>query len=189
MRNQIKELTLLLIYLTAKEERALYGDDIYLKAKGNYERGILNELQEKEYIWRDKKKNKIYLKLNGIFQAEKLFEKFNLLERNKVVDKYIPEIIPEENFYDSSDKISPLDYLVDLTNEACAIYRPMVEDILNYEIVHDEHIKRLLEALLNCFPTKESEALFNQLCHYYEKYNKNLVNDYRTFYTEKYGDV
>ena len=95
MENQIKELTLLLIYLTAWNEKNRFVKDGMLTSWSGYEHSVLNEFEEKEYIFRSGNNKKLHLTPEGICEIEKLLNKYQFIERNKIADNY--------GFEDSND--------------------------------------------------------------------------------------
>lgn len=88
MENQIKELTLLLIYLTAWNEKSQFLKNGILTSWSGYEHSILNEFEDKEYFFRSGNNKKLHLTPEGICEIEKLLEKYKIIERNIVVDNY-----------------------------------------------------------------------------------------------------
>ena len=74
MENTIKELTLLLIYLTSWQEDAGLAK-IQRSWKG-YPFEILNELQEEGYISGSKRAKSVFLTREGITKAEEFMEKY-----------------------------------------------------------------------------------------------------------------
>ena len=83
MQNNIKELTLLLLYLTSWEEKG-YGyddngrlDEVKIKRswKG-YPFEILDELENDGYIHQSKKSKSVTISKNGEKIAKKLIEKY-----------------------------------------------------------------------------------------------------------------
>ncbi|MCD6528213.1 transposase [bacterium] len=80
MRKQIKELTLLLLWLTSwdesKQDKQLNGlGPIYRSWKG-YDFDILNELKEEKLISGSHKAKSVYLTEKGIKEAKKLEKKY-----------------------------------------------------------------------------------------------------------------
>jgi len=88
MENQIKELTLLLIYLTTWHEKNRFIKDGILTSWSGYEHNILNEFEEKEYFWRSANNKKLYLTSEGVNKIEELLKKYDFIIRNEIVDKY-----------------------------------------------------------------------------------------------------
>lgn len=77
MEEQIKELTLLLIYLTSWKEDT-YGDiDVYRAWKG-YDFDILNKLEDEDLISGSKKAKSTYLTKEGIEKAKELMKKYGI---------------------------------------------------------------------------------------------------------------
>lgn len=75
MRENIKELTLLLLYLTSWKESDEIMGDCHRSWKG-YPFELLDELKEEGYVFGSNKSKSIYLKPEGIKEAEKLVEKY-----------------------------------------------------------------------------------------------------------------
>lgn len=73
MDERIKELTLLLLYLTVWEENE---DEKYLRSWKGYDFDILNELSEKGLISDSKRSKSTYLTEKGVKLAKKLEEKY-----------------------------------------------------------------------------------------------------------------
>ncbi len=74
MENTIKELTLLLIYLTSWQEEE-FSIKIQRSWKG-YPFEILNELQEDGYISGSKRAKSVFLTREGITKAKEYVEKY-----------------------------------------------------------------------------------------------------------------
>lgn len=84
MKQNIEELTLLLMYLTSWEEESLYYDennnlnkDLLKKTWKGYSFDAINELTDKGYLFPSKYKNKsVTLTKKGEMLAKKLMEKY-----------------------------------------------------------------------------------------------------------------
>lgn len=77
-KEVIKELTLMLIYLTKFKDNNPYNIDFYSAWKG-YDFGVLNELDKKDYIRQGKIKSKHFLVTDkGMEEARKLLEKYGI---------------------------------------------------------------------------------------------------------------
>ncbi len=82
MEEQIKELTLLLIYLTSWTEKGPYGENI--RAWKGYDFDILNKLQDEELIGGTTYKAKsTYITEQGIEKAKELMKKYNIKDNSK----------------------------------------------------------------------------------------------------------
>lgn len=79
MKDQIDELTLLLLYLTSFTEDYGLGD-VHRSWKG-YPFESLNELTENDYIRGSKQSKSVYLTEKGIEQAKKLMKKYYIEEQ------------------------------------------------------------------------------------------------------------
>lgn len=78
MEEKIKELTLLLLYLTSWKEKDPFGDE-YMRAWKGYDFDILNKLQDENLIGGSKYKAKsTYLTDSGVEKAKELMEKYNI---------------------------------------------------------------------------------------------------------------
>ena len=78
MEEQIKELTLLLLYMTSWKEKDIFGDECIRAWKG-YDFDILNKLQDENLIGGSTYKAKsTYLTNKGIEKAKELMEKYNI---------------------------------------------------------------------------------------------------------------
>ena len=78
MEEQIKELTLLLLYLTSWKEKDPFGDECMRAWKG-YDFDVLNELQDEHFIGGSTYKAKsTYLTESGVAKAKELMEKYNI---------------------------------------------------------------------------------------------------------------
>ncbi|MDW0116243.1 DUF6429 family protein [Sporosarcina thermotolerans] len=76
MEKQIKELTLLLLYLTSWEEDE-YPDGIRRSWK-SYPFDALDALSEEDWLRRSKRSKSVYLTDTGIKEAEALMKKYRL---------------------------------------------------------------------------------------------------------------
>ena len=78
LREQIKELTLLLMYATAFKESGQFASDDLISWKG-YSFDIMNELDNEEYIYDEKHKNKsVILTDSGIEKAKRIAQKYGV---------------------------------------------------------------------------------------------------------------
>ena len=78
MEEKIKELTLLLLYLTAWKEKDVFGEECMRAWKG-YDFDILNSLEEENLIGGSTHKAKsTFLTENGVAKAEELMKKYNI---------------------------------------------------------------------------------------------------------------
>lgn len=78
MEQQIKELTLLLAYLTSWNEKDRLLKQEFKKSWKGYDFDILNKLQEEEYIYQENKKKYFIWEEKGIDEAQRLIEKYNI---------------------------------------------------------------------------------------------------------------
>ncbi|WP_180349992.1 DUF6429 family protein [Bacillus sp. D386] len=76
MKNQIDELTLLLLYLTSFKDD--YGLGEAQRSWKGYPFESLNELSEKCFIIDSKRSKSVYLTDDGIEEAKKLIEKYHI---------------------------------------------------------------------------------------------------------------
>jgi len=95
METQIRELTLLLIYLTAWNEKNRFIKDGILTSWTGYERYIIQSFEDEELLWRSGNNKKLHLTSDGIDEVERLLEKYDFIKRNKIADDY--------NFGDEND--------------------------------------------------------------------------------------
>jgi hypothetical protein len=79
MKDQIDELTLLLLYLTSFKED--YGLSEAQRSWKGYPFESLNELSENDFIRDSKRSKSVYLTEKGIEQAKDLMEKYNIKEQ------------------------------------------------------------------------------------------------------------
>lgn len=78
MEEQIKELTLLLIYFTSWTEKDPFGYE-YQRAWKGYDFGILNALEDEEIIGGSSHRSKsTYLTETGVKKAKELIKKYNI---------------------------------------------------------------------------------------------------------------
>lgn len=78
MEQKIKELTLMLLYLTSWTEKDSFGDE-HIRAWKGYDFDILNLLSEENLIGGSSYKSKsTYLTENGIKKAKELIKEYNL---------------------------------------------------------------------------------------------------------------
>ena len=78
MKDQIDELTLLLLYLTSFSED--YGLGEARRSWKGYPFESLDKLTDDNYIVGSKRAKSIYLTEDGIKQAQKLMEKYNIID-------------------------------------------------------------------------------------------------------------
>ena len=74
MDEKIKELTLLLLYLTSWEEKEFFGE--WRRSWKGYPFEILDELSEEDYIRGSHRSKSVYLTEAGIKEAKSLTEKY-----------------------------------------------------------------------------------------------------------------
>ena len=80
MEEKIKELTLLLLYLTSWKEKDIFGDDCMRAWKG-YDFDVLNHLDDEDFIRqgdRPSRRKSVYLTETGIDYAKELLEKYGI---------------------------------------------------------------------------------------------------------------
>jgi hypothetical protein len=77
MKDQIDELTLLLLYLTSFTDDHGLGEG--KRSWKGYPFETLNELNEKKYIIGSKRSKSVHLTEDGIKQAQELMKKYNIL--------------------------------------------------------------------------------------------------------------
>ena len=78
MEEQIKELTLLLAYLTLWNEKDRLLKQEFKKSWKGYDFNILNKLNEEEYIYQENKKKYFIWEEKGIAEAKRLIKKYNI---------------------------------------------------------------------------------------------------------------
>ena len=78
MEQQIKELTLLLAYLTSWDDKDRLTKQENKKSWKGYDFGILNKLYEEEYIYQENKDKYFIWEEKGIVEEERLIEKYNI---------------------------------------------------------------------------------------------------------------
>jgi len=71
----VKELTLMLLYLTSWTEKAPYD---YRRSWKGYDFGILNELADEEFISDSKRAKSVAIFEDGVVRAKELLEKYGL---------------------------------------------------------------------------------------------------------------
>jgi hypothetical protein len=76
LRKKIKELTLLLLYLTSWEEDDFSADDKIRRSWKGYPFEIIDELKDEDLIFGTKRAKSVYFKEKGIQRAKKLMEKY-----------------------------------------------------------------------------------------------------------------
>lgn len=74
MDEKIKELTLLLLYLTSWEEKGLFGD--MRRSWKGYPFDALNELTDEDFIRGSIKSKSVYLTEAGMKESEELMKKY-----------------------------------------------------------------------------------------------------------------
>lgn len=79
MKDQIDELTLLLLHLTSFKED--YGLGEAQRSWKGYPFESLNELSENDFIRDSKRSKSVYLTEKGIEHAKKLMKKYNIKEQ------------------------------------------------------------------------------------------------------------
>lgn len=78
MKEQIKELTLLLAYLTSWNEKDRLLKQEFKKSWKGYNFDILNKLNEEEYIYQENKKKYFIWEEKGIDEAKRLIKKYKI---------------------------------------------------------------------------------------------------------------
>lgn len=78
MEEQIKELTLLLLYLNSWIEKEPYGE--FHRAWKGYDFDILNLLEDENLIGGSHTAKSTYLTKEGVEKAKKLMKKYNIKE-------------------------------------------------------------------------------------------------------------
>lgn len=78
MEEQIKELTLLLAYLTSWNEKDRLFKQEFKKSWKGYDFDILNKLNEEEYIYQENKKKYFIWEEKGIDEAKRLIKKYKI---------------------------------------------------------------------------------------------------------------
>jgi len=78
MEEQIKELTLLLAYLTSWNEKDRLLKQEFKKSWKGYDFDILNKLNEEEYIYQENKKKYFIWEEKGIDEAKRLIKKYKI---------------------------------------------------------------------------------------------------------------
>jgi hypothetical protein len=79
MKDQIDELTLILLHLTSFKED--YGLGEAQRSWKGYPFESLNELSENDYIRDSKRSKSVYLTEKGIAHAKELMKKYNIKEQ------------------------------------------------------------------------------------------------------------
>lgn len=74
MEEQIKEITLLLAYLTSWDEKDRLLQQEFKKSWKGYDFDILNKLNEEEYIYQENKKKYFIWEEKGIDEAKRLIK-------------------------------------------------------------------------------------------------------------------
>ena len=82
MKEEIKELTLLLLYLTSWEDDDFPEDVQVRRSWKGYPFKILDELREEDLIFGSNRAKSVYIKEKGIEEAKKLIEKYIEQEEN-----------------------------------------------------------------------------------------------------------
>ncbi len=78
MEEQIKELTLLLAYLTSWNEKDRLLKQEFKKSWKGYDFSILNKLNEEEYIYQENKHKYFIWEEKGIEEAKRLMKKYKI---------------------------------------------------------------------------------------------------------------
>ena len=76
MEQDIKDLTLLLLYLTHWQEKGL--DEPIRRSWKGYSWEALDSLNDEEFINQSKRAKSVYLTVNGVKKAEQLRRKYNI---------------------------------------------------------------------------------------------------------------
>lgn len=79
MKDQIEELTLLLLYLTSFKED--YGTVENLRSWKGYPFETLDELSENDFIHGSKRSKSVYLTEKGIQHSKELMKKYNIKQQ------------------------------------------------------------------------------------------------------------
>jgi len=74
--ESVKELTLMLIYLTSWKEKEF--NEEYRRSWKGYDFGVLNELIDEELIFGSRKSKSVYIDENGIKAAKNLLIKYGI---------------------------------------------------------------------------------------------------------------
>jgi len=74
--ENVKELTLMLIYLTSWKEKEF--NEEYRRSWKGYDFGVLNELIDEELLFGSRKSKSVYIDENGIEAAKKLLTKYGI---------------------------------------------------------------------------------------------------------------
>jgi len=74
--ESVKELTLMLIYLTSWKEKEF--NEEYRRSWKGYDFDVLNELIDEELIFGNRKYKSVYIDENGIKEAKKLLIKYGI---------------------------------------------------------------------------------------------------------------
>ena len=75
-KKKVKELTLMLIYLSSWEEKEF--NEVYHRSWKGYDFDVLNELSEEGLIFGGRKAKSLYLEQSGIEQATALLKRYGL---------------------------------------------------------------------------------------------------------------
>jgi hypothetical protein len=78
MNETVKELTMLLLYLNAWEEKDSFDDEILLRSWKGYDFDVLNELGEAGMIYDSRKAKSVTLSHEGEAYVKKLLTKYGL---------------------------------------------------------------------------------------------------------------
>lgn len=81
MQDKIKELTLMLLYLTSWKERGL--DEQCPRSWKGYDFDILNELSDSDFIVDGRKSKSVYLTKDGVAEAQKLLAHYGIAEKQE----------------------------------------------------------------------------------------------------------
>mgnify|MGYP006296678903 FL=1 len=82
MEKEVKELTLLLLYLTSWEDEDFPSDKSIKRSWKGYPFEILDELRDEDLIFGSNKAKSVYIKEKGIEEAKKLMKKYIGQEEN-----------------------------------------------------------------------------------------------------------
>ena len=78
VNDKIKELTLMLLYLTSWEEKEFNGE--YRRSWKGYDFDVLNALMDDEMISGNRKSKSVYIEKEGIKKARQLLQKYGIGE-------------------------------------------------------------------------------------------------------------
>ncbi len=89
-KQAVKELTMTLLYLSRWTERDRFSDDSDFYAWKGYDFGILNELDDEDYIRQGihpSRSKSVYITESGIQKAKGILEKYNIADWESKADK------------------------------------------------------------------------------------------------------